>query len=430
MPEVEGVLRTYRSIQSSADREMQKLHLAANESCMSRAARALLKHSYNRRYYLGRDNTGTSLLQNFGGLLLERLPGVDELREKAWFAAHELFGAEHVDLRPLSGVHGVISTLSTLTDPGDCVLSIPPVGAGHFATAHLLERLGRRHAFLPWDRSAGKIVIDELPKVVNKTNGKLLLIDEGAPLVQQNLAEFVRAVRSVKPDAVMVYDASHTLGLIAGGVWHNPLDAGFDVLQGNTHKSFPGPQKGMIMTSSSELGEKISQSLSAGFVSSQHTSASLALYQTLLEMHRHATAYSAAMCRNATALSKALRDCGFSVLQLHGRDTESHVLLIDMESDMALQKFVHACLDSGVTVNGRNTFGCHVVRIGTQIVTRQGMGEAEMELIATILKHATEDTAEARKEVESLVSRHQSVAFSFDEQLVTQETSIVGVQNG
>jgi glycine hydroxymethyltransferase len=231
----------------------------------------------------------------------------------------------------------------------------------------------------------------------------------------------VSAVREiVGPGTLVVYDASHTLGLIAGGVFQDPLSEGCDVLQGNTHKSFPGAHKGLIAYRDRTLGERAAAAFGSALVSSQNTAATLANFVTALEMAEHADAYAAAMQTNRVALAAALSslDGRFLGPADSGPVSCSHVLLVESVAGRRGYDLARDLIAAGLHLNARPVNGRVVLRLGVQEVTRLGMGPTQMHQLAELIVRAAADDPHVRGEVVRLRRRHRHVAYSLDTQLV------------
>jgi glycine/serine hydroxymethyltransferase len=394
------------------------LSLTANENLPSRVCRSMLTSPLADRYHLGApfDRLPSRLLIK-GGLMLKGLPGVYALEQAAHRAASDMFGAQLSDLRPLSGLHTTLCSLALTTRPGDTVYSVAPADGGHFATRTILERLGRKSLFLPWDRKRLAWNEDALRADFKAAPPSALFIDSGTVVAPVPVAP-LRKAAGLKPR--MLFDASHSLGLIAGGVFPNPLEEGCDVLQGNTHKTFPGPQKGTLHFRQWKFGETVCAALSKGFVSSQHTHHALALYVAMLEMHAFGRAYARQAVANAVSLGTALEQRGFELFRAGGAPTESNVLLVRRTGAKNAYDACETLLACGVMTNARPLYGCAVLRLGTQELTRRGMREPAMQWIADLVHRALirrTSTIRLRREVDAFSREYPNVHYSFDRPL-------------
>ncbi len=405
------------ALEAEETRSNSGITLAAYESNMSRLCSSFLNGSLSGRYHLGVfgrreiDDREVTLSE---GLMRLSLPAVSSLEEKALHACTILFGSTASDLRPLSGMHAMQCVVGSLTEPGDSIWSVDPRHGGHAATASLIARIGRVPQFLPW--SDGTPAIEQVASKRRQSRPALVLIDLGATLFPLPLGDLRAALG---PEIRIAYDASHVMGLIAGGAFPNPLRAGADVLFGNTHKSFPGPQKGMIHYADEGLANYSRERIGSAFVSSQHTGSTIGLYLTLIEMLHFGKAYAEAMIRNALDLSSALDTTGFPILRRCGVATASSTFWVipPKGGNNDLCRRLMAC---GIFTNARNFEGRALIRIGTQYVTRQGMKSEAMKEIAHLCREAADPSTDKnllRCEVGRFVKDYPRVEYSFDDSL-------------
>ncbi|MEJ5256216.1 MAG: aminotransferase class I/II-fold pyridoxal phosphate-dependent enzyme, partial [Acidimicrobiales bacterium] len=217
--------------------------------------------------------------------------------------------------------------------------------------------------------------------------------------------------------ALLMFDAAHIAGLIAGGVHPNPVPYA-DIVTFTTHKTLRGPRGGCIL-SRAELGPAIDKALFPGLQGGplEHVVAAKAV-AFREAMHRDFAAYAAQVVANARALAEALAGEGF---RLVSGGTDNHLMLVDLRPfDAELTgKEAQAVLDqAGITLNKntipddpRSPFVTSGVRIGTPAVTTQGMREDEMSLIASLIARALRGRADdaelaaVREDVATLCSK-------------------------
>lgn len=404
--------RALDAVKNEERRSDRVLHLTAHENKMSRLARSFLSSSLSFRQHEGmlEEHSHEDVITH-GTFMLMGLPGVYHLELKARRAAERYLQAAVVDFRPTSGLHAMLCTIASATKPGDVVYTVDPMNGGHAASRNLLTNLGRQSEYIPWSNVDLNIDLDSFAKAVKKHPANAVYLEHGTPLFKLPLEEMRRIVGE---EVVIAYDASHTLGLIAGGKFQAPLREGCDILQGNTHKTFPGPQKGLLSFRDLDLGSRITKTISDGLVSSQHTHHALAAYITALEMAVYAEEYAAQMINNARALAEALTDRGITLVSRNGEYTSSHQVLIAGEdmNEKCLRLF-----NCGISTNARNAFGRRVIRIGVQEATRRGMKEDEMRHIADFIRLAFDPRThleELAKRVYKFNQLYDSILYSFD----------------
>lgn len=410
-----GLARELRGAVDDCNRE-RALNLCANETLLSETARRYVGSQLGEGHQEGTSRTrsvnGRTAFHH--GFTFTALPEVYEVGDRISAVLGDLLGAEGVDLRLSSGMHAMLSTLLATTHPGDLVVSLHPDDGGHFATRFLSERCGRRHQWIPWDNTMLDIRHGALRELAQAHPPDVVYLDQGAPLYPLDLGKLRDAVG---PRPTIVYDGSHTLGLIAGGRFQSPLREGADILQGNTHKTFPGPQKACLAFRDASLRTSIQDLISSGLVSSQHTHHVLALLAASLEMALYGQPFADQMISNAQALGRFLDSKGLETVRRGATDTETNQVLIRCGSATDACEFSAALAEAGVFVNSKEVYGTSVIRIGTQEVTRRGMKERQMETIAgfifDILSRAVPPEA-TRQAVDELHGEFSQVHYSLD----------------
>jgi glycine hydroxymethyltransferase len=388
------------------------INLCAFDNVLSDSARRFLGSLLGNRYRIGTFK-GIDAAPSKSGLLLRGFRHLDELEHAAHEASRALFGGRVTDLRPLSGVHATISLILGATDAGDTIYSIAPEHGGHFATRHIAERAGRVSRYLAWDVESHNFDLENIARQFAQDAPAYILLDHGTPLAPLKVAD-LRQVAGTH--ALIDYDASHTLGLIAGGIFQNPLAEGCDILHGNTHKSFPGPQKALIVFNDERVARRVQGSLDAGLVSSLHTHHLIALCITLLEMRDWAKAYARQMASNAAALDRALRRRGY--VSDACPPTRSHVLLCETPGESAGYEWFERLRRARIATNVRPLFGRTLMRLGVQEVTRRGFIEDDIEDIASYIDMAISQSAPLERIKALVIEKRRSrsaIRYSFDE---------------
>lgn len=411
-----GIRNLLQNVRKDEHESEQLLHMTANENVMSKTASSFLNSNLSYRYHFDRTyhrddkDPGTFL----GSFLYKGLPGVYALEKEATEAVKEMVGAVGVDFRPLSGVHAMMETVISATKVNDLVYTIPREAGGHFTTASLLEFIGRRPRLFPVDKTEYVIDTNVFGEEVENESPALIYFDTSYHLFPYELTK-IREI--VGDNTILVYDASHTLGLIAGGQFQDPLREGCDVLQGNTHKTFPGPQKAMIAFGNSCAEKRIEDGINVGLVSSQHTHHAICLYITVLEMKQFGKEYARQIVANAQELGRQISSQGFCV---YGEDkgfTKSHTIIVtDREIDVNMYEMCKRLFKSGISTNTSSVFGVNGIRVGLQEVTRLGMKEKEMADIAEFYYEAiiNQDFDTLERKVLKFRREFTDVHFSFD----------------
>lgn len=398
-------------VATDVNRNERFLHLTPNEPVMSDTARQFLLSPLNDRYYFG---PGVDGVMDNGAFTSLGLTGVGRMVSAAEDALKRMTGAETVNLNCLSGVHAMMCVLLSVTKPGDTVMTLHHDHGGHFATKGILLQTGRQSVDTVYDYATQQFDAEATAARFHQSGATLLYLDVSyytAPID-------IRSLRNaLGDDAIIAFDASHTMGLILGGSITSPLIEGADIVCANTHKTLPGPQKGLIAFRSAELGNQANSIINGCLFSSTHTGSILALATTLLEMERHGKAYARQIVENSQALGQALVDQGFDV-RTNPDGTYSHTHQVHVKTDKVgdrreiydslYQNSIAVAFDSPSILNN-GTF----IRLGTQELTRRGMKSHDMQTIAEFIRRAV-DGQDVRSEVERFKQSFPRIEYSFD----------------
>jgi len=385
--------------------------LVPTENLLSPLARKVLASDLAHRY----------LFQNpqwryVGGQHLAEIEAV------ACRLACELFGAAHANVRPLSGENCTNIVIHAVTRPGDVFYHLAMEDGGHFAAASVAARITANRQLLPFHPARAELDLEACAAAFARNPPNVIYLDSSMVLYPHPLRE-LRTLAG--PDAVIVYDASQVFGLIAGGAFQDPLEEGADVLSGSTHKSLPGPQKGMILTRRRELMERIDATIFPGHVSNFHLHHVAALAVTLAEAQAFGAAYASHTIANARTLANEAAQLGLAVqggAPHHSERTDSHQLWLDVTDlatpDEAVERLHAAGLIANV--NLIPTLRAKGLRLGTPEATRLGMGSAEMRTLAGLLHAAlarTEPLERVRDATRALARRFREVHYRFPDEV-------------
>ncbi|MBS7632395.1 hypothetical protein KEJ15_02065 [Candidatus Bathyarchaeota archaeon] len=376
-------------------RGKQCLNLIPSENIMSPAARSLLCSDFAHRY-TARDRfyMGTRF--------------ADELEQFGEKIAKKVFKAEVADLRPLSGHIADWIMLTYLAERGDRFMCVSPEDGGYPGMWQngLAGVLKLKIAAFPFSKKDMNVLVEQAKEVIHKFRPSFLIFGASLITFPQAVKELAGAACGV--DALVGYDGSHVLGLIAGGQFQDPLREGAFALFGSTHKSFFGPQGGIILADR-EHGEVIKARICPAFVDNAHWNRIAALTLALAEMEKFGKAYASQVIKNAKALAEALYECGFPVRCAHRGFTQSHQAILDYGSYDQGRVVAERLQQADIIVD------C-AVRVGTCEVTRRGMKEAEMSQIAELMKRAVidkEPSNRVKKDVAKLTCEFQNAEYCF-----------------
>jgi glycine/serine hydroxymethyltransferase len=388
------------------------LHLTANENQLSKTASSFLNSKIGERYFFnGGDEFGVSDFGHFTGLGFK---GVSNLIEAAKEASKEMLHAADVNLNVLSGVHAMMCSILSTTEPGDTVMTVPLEYGGHFATVGILERIGRKHVFAEYDIAKLKFDADKTGKKFKESGAKAIYLDVSYYLNAHNLREIREAVGD---DAIIIYDASHTMGLIMGQTFQSPLTEGADVISANTHKTLPGPHKGMIAFKDMELAKKANGIIDGSLYSTPHMTHLIALSTTILELKAFGKEFAMQIINNSNAIAKAFVDLGYDVRKANtGRYSENHQAHIFIDNKGNYMELYRSLLKNNISTNFEGeelSEGRWFIRIGTAEITRRGMKENDMAIIASLMDRAMRGEP-VKEEVKDFNKNFPNIYYSFD----------------
>ena len=394
-------------VQNELERQNTTLQLIASENFASpavlEASGSVLTNKYaegypGKRYYGGNVH-------------------VDEVEDLARERVKALFGADHANVQPHSGANANMAVYQALLEPGDTVLGLSLDHGGHLTHGSPVNASGRLYNFVSYGLSGSdeRIDMDELRDKARAARPKMIVagatayprIIEAAPL--REIADEV--------GAVLMFDAAHIAGLIAGGVHPNPVPH-CDIVTFTTHKTLRGPRGGCILTRE-EYAAAIDKAIfpgSQGGPLEHHIAAKAVAFREAADPSF--ADYARQIVTNASALAAALVGYG---LRLVTGGTDNHLMVVDLRTfdDDITGAVAQTVLDrAGITLNKntvpddpRSPFVASGVRIGTPSTTTQGMAEPEMAEIADLmvrtLRGRDDDAAVAavRADVNALCAR-------------------------
>ena len=220
--------------------------------------------------------------------------------------------------------------ISRFVNPGDVVMVNSTAGGGHISH-HKDGSVGKYTQNIvdfPLTADGYHLDVDKTRELIKAVRPALIILGKSLFL----FPEPVDQLRDLceKYNTVMLYDAAHVLGLIAGGQFQSPLDEGADIVTGSTHKTFFGSQRGLVLSNMKDSQwRKIDQGAFPGSSSNHHLDTLVPLAITTYEVLEFGQAYAKQVIANAKALAKALDDLGFDVQGRQFDFTESHQVAVD-----------------------------------------------------------------------------------------------------
>ncbi|MET7869440.1 hypothetical protein [Streptomyces cyaneofuscatus] len=355
------------------------INLVPSENRISPMVARSMRLDFYNRYFFNDELTDAGWWYRGG-------ESVGDIQARTGTAAlSRLARAEHVNMRPISGMTAMLVVLLGLGGrAGSSVVSVNPLSGGHYATAALIERVGRRSRVV--GQHAGRVDTDGLRDVLTTERVPLIYLDLQNTLHELDVREVVNVVRECSPRTRVHVDCSHTLGLILGGAHANPLDSGADSMGGSTHKSFPGPQKGVLFTRDASVADDL-RAAQYDSISSHHFAATLGLSIAAAEYEVFGQAYAAQVLKNAQILGAALEERGVEPLREASVITRTHQLWLSIGTDEQVTGFSTALASAGIRANilpdipGATGLA---MRLGVNEVTFEGADEQSMVELADI----------------------------------------------
>lgn len=355
---------------------------------------------------------------------------IDELEVATAEFIAGMVNAVGVELRPTSGTLANAAVFRVLAEPGDKA-TIAPVQAGaHVSHTKFgtLGALGIKQVDLPYDEENMNVDVDGAVKIIEEVKPKFVVLGGSVYLFPHPVRELADAAHSV--GAKLVYDAAHVFGLIVGGAWRNPLEHEADVMTASTHKTFPGPQGGLIAFTDKDLYKKVSKTIFPWFVSNHHLHRIPATAVTAVEMALKGREYAETIVRNAKTLAEELAALGFKVIGEHLGYTKSHQVLVDVRDLGRGAKAAKLLEEANIIVNKnllpwdppeavKDPSG---LRLGVQEMTRFGMGRDEMKQIAELIARVLikkEEPEKVRKDVIEFRRNYVKVHYTVEGDLNT-----------
>jgi glycine hydroxymethyltransferase len=369
------------SIKKEQQRQEEGLEMIPSENFVSPAVLEALGSVLTNKY-----SEGYCGKRYYGGCEF-----IDEVEQLAIDRAKQLFGAEHVNVQPLSGAPANVAVYFALLQPGDTVLGMDLSHGGHLTHGHPVTYMAKIFNFIRYKTDAnGKIDLDNLRQMALEHKPKIILVGYSA-YSREIEYEKIKTIAD-EVGAITMADIAHIAGLIAGGQMNNPVPI-FDVVTTTTHKTLRGPRGGMIMCKekfASAIDKAVFPGLQGGPHENNIAAKAVAFKEALLPEFKE---YTAQIKKNAKILESEFSKLGY---KLCFGGTDNHLLLIDVTMKGIGGKQAQIALDkAGITVNKnmipddtRSPFDPSGIRLGTPALTTRGMKEAEMQTIAAWIDEA------------------------------------------
>jgi glycine hydroxymethyltransferase len=347
---------------------------------------------------------------------------IDEIEAIIIALAKRQFGARYLDWRPVSTSMANAAVFSALLRPGDVLLSQDEDGGGNYSYHKngAAGLCGAKIVSAPREGEAFEIDLDRLALLVKEVRPKLIAFGGSNVLFPYP----VRRMRELADQvgAMLLYDAAHVGLLISSGDFQRPLQEGAHVVTVSTHKIMGGPVGGLIFTDDRAIADRILKLTFPGLMQTRDQNKYAALAVALAETAEFGPQLAQQMVANARALARALEDEGYNVLARERGYTQTHQIFLELGADAKV--FETRCNLANILLSDCALSGDQArrqrngARLATHELTRTGMKEAQMHEVARLIARAARDAEDPQlvaRDVEQLLTRHQRVAYSFDE---------------
>lgn len=313
---------------------------------------------------------------------------VSELETFTRQAAMTLFGAAWAEVRLASCTLANLAIFHAYCRPGDTVLAPAAEHGGHLSQRRggTAELAGLIVEDLPFDRRNCQLDAARAAEMITHTRPRLVVLGRSVVIKADDIAPVVSAARAV--GAKTLFDASYVLGLIAGGTYPNPLDAGVDLISSSTYKTLPGRPQGLVLGRDPDDAPALHNLLDTRLLANYDAGRLPSLAVTLTEAQATGREYAASIVSNSAALHRALIDAGLPVIGANDGEVHTHQLLLPLSPDADPRAVMLALQAQGILIGtcvDPSRAGHQALRLGTQFITRQGMEVFDMTEVARLL---------------------------------------------
>ncbi len=378
----------WSAIEAENRRQEEHIELIASENYTSPAVMAAqgsqLTNKYaegypGRRYYGGCENVD----------VVEQL-AIDRLKQ--------LFGAGHANVQANSGSQANQAVFFALLQPGDTIMGMSLAEGGHLTHGMALNMSGKWFKVVSYGLDANEAIdYDAMERQAREHKPKLIIAGASAYSLRIDFERFARVAKDV--GAYLMVDMAHYAGLIAAGVYPNPLPHA-DVVTSTTHKSLRGPRGGIVLTNHEDIAKKINSAIFPGLQGGplMHVIAGKAI-AFREAMAPEFKAYQQQVVANARVLAETLIERGLRIVS--GR-TESHVMLVDLrpkgltgkEAEAVLGLAHITCNKNGIPNDPQKPMVTSGIRLGTPAMTTRGFKEEQARQTAYLIADVLDKPAD------------------------------------
>lgn len=389
----------WAAIQAENRRQEEHIELIASENYASPAVMAAQGTQLTNKYAEGYPGK-----RYYGGC-----ENVDVVEQLAIDRLKQLYGAAFANVQPNSGSQANQGAFFALLQPGDTIMGMSLAEGGHLTHGMALNMSGKWFKVVSYGLDAKEeIDYDAMERLAHEHKPKLIIAGASAYALRIDFERFAKVAKAV--GAYFMVDMAHYAGLIAAGVYPNPVPFA-DVVTSTTHKSLRGPRGGIILANNEDIAKKINSAIFPGLQGGplMHVIAAKAVaFKEALQPEFKA--YQQQVVKNADALARTLTERGLRIVS--GR-TESHVMLVDLrpkgltgkEAEAILGQAHMTCNKNGIPNDPQKPMVTSGIRLGSPAMTTRGFGVEQAvrtaHLIADVLDRPHDETnlAEVRAKV-------------------------------
>ena len=385
-------------IQKENHRQEEHIELIASENYTSPAVMEAQGSQLTNKYAEGYPGK-----RYYGGC-----EHVDVVEQLAIDRLKQLFGANFANVQPNSGSQANQGVFFALLNPGDTIMGMSLAEGGHLTHGMPLNMSGKWFNVVSYGLNAQEdIDYDAMEKLAREAKPKLIIAGASAFALRIDFERFSKIAKEI--GAYFMVDMAHSAGLIAAGVYPNPVPFA-DVVTSTTHKSLRGPRGGIILSNDEAIAKKINSAIFPGLQGGplMHVIAgkAVAFKEALSPEFK---SYQAQVVKNAAALANTLTERGLRIVS--GR-TESHVMLVDLrpkgltgkEAEAILGSAHITCNKNGIPNDPQKPMVTSGIRLGSPAMTTRGFTEVESikvgHLIADVLDNPNDAATIERVKVE------------------------------
>lgn len=371
------------------------LPLCAAENVISPFANLPLSFGFQERYIM--NNTYSfNMEDNFIGC--EKL---FPFYQKITDVCERIFDAKYIDPRPFTGMNCIDMIVKSLCKPGDKMMILSKEHGGHASVKPVVERLGVKTFLAPYD-------IEENDLNYSAVNAEIK--EKGINYILLAPSDLIKPLTVEKIDTsncVLLWDCSQLMGLIAAGLVNNPLRSMKNIVMfGGTHKTFPGPASGLIMTNDRYLHDRMETDINPKYLRHSQMHQKISLLFALIEFEQYGAEYMSHMVHCANYLGKKLKEYGYDIADIKGAISYTHQIFIRCSKE-EMDTIYENAYKCEVTLNKKHKelFGGYGIRLGTQEISRYDWNDEALDIVAKIvymLSDKNVNLEEVRKLKESL----------------------------